>query len=119
MGAYQAAAPSTRKYSYTVIAEEAPAAALPAEEARSARIEPDLVILNENSIEEDIILDAPIEIPAEEIIAVIEDAEIAFEEPAAPIVEAAAPIEEAIEEVIEVAEPIKVAAPIEAAAPIE
>merc|ERR1712088_1189102 len=35
--------------------------------------------------------------PAEEIIAVIEDAEIAFEEPAAPIVEAAAPIEEAID----------------------
>merc|ERR1711971_823202 len=83
---YQAAAPSTRKYSYTVIAPEAPAAALPVEAARSARIEPDLEILIENSIEEDIILDAPIEVPAEEIIAVIEDAEIAFEEPAAPIV---------------------------------
>merc|ERR1712088_425721 len=92
--AYQAAAPSTRKYSYTVFAPEAPAAALPVEAARSARIEPDLEILIENSVEEDIILDAPIEVPAEEIIAVIEDAEIAFEEPAAPI-EAAAPIEEA------------------------
>merc|ERR1712051_363229 len=91
--AYQAAAPSTRKYSYTVIAPEAPAA-LPVGAARTARIEPDLVILNENSIEEEIILDAPVEVPAEEIIAVIEDAEIAFEEPAAPI-DAAAPIEEA------------------------
>merc|ERR1712086_1177693 len=80
-----APAPATRQYSYTIIADEAPAAALPAEAARSARIEPDLEILIENSIEEDIILDAPIEIPAEEIIAVIEDAEIAFEEPAAPI----------------------------------
>merc|ERR1712088_548377 len=40
--AYQATAPSTRKYSYTVIAPEAPAAALPVEAARSARIEPDL-----------------------------------------------------------------------------
>merc|ERR1711971_104161 len=125
--AYQAAAPSTRKYSYTVIAPEAPAA-LPAgvgrtaevaEAARSARIEPDLEILIENSIEEDIILDAPIEVPAEEIIAVIEDAEIAFEEPAAPIVEAAAPIEEAVEEIIEVAAPVEAAAPIEAAAPVE
>merc|ERR1712051_1015747 len=125
--AYQAAAPSTRKYSYTVIAPEAPAA-LPAgagrtaeveEAARSARIEPDLVILNENSIEKEIILDAPVEVPAEEIIAVIEDAEIAFEEPAAPIVEAAAPIEEAIEEVIEVAAPVEAAAPIEEAAPVE
>merc|ERR1711971_541861 len=120
--AYQAAAPSTRKYSYTVIAPEAPAA-LPVGAARSARIEPDLVILNENSIEEEIILDAPVEVPAEEIIAVIEDAEIAFEEPAAPIVEAAAPIEEAIEEVIEevieVAAPVEAAAPIEAAAPVE
>merc|ERR1712051_759172 len=73
---YQAAAPSTRKYSYTVIAPEAPAA-LPVGAARTARIEPDLVILNENSIEEEIILDAPVEVPAEEIIAVIEDAEIA------------------------------------------
>merc|ERR1712051_966127 len=115
---YQAAAPSTRKYSYTVIAPEAPAA-LPVGAARTARIEPDLVILNENSIEEEIILDAPVEVPAEEIIAVIEDAEIAFEEPAAPIVEAAAPIEEAIEEVIEVAAPIEAAAPIEEAAPVE
>merc|ERR1711971_394330 len=119
---YQAAAPSTRKYSYTVIAPEAPAA-LPVGAARTARIEPDLVILNENSIEEEIILDAPVEVPAEEIIAVIEDAEIAFEEPAAPIVEAAAPIEKAIEEVIEevieVAAPVEAAAPIEAAAPVE
>merc|ERR1711971_400019 len=123
--AYQAAAPSTRKYSYTVIAPEAPAA-LPAgvgrtaevaEAARSARIEPDLEILIENSIEEDIILDAPIEVPAEEIIAVIEDAEIAFEEPAAPIVEAAAPIEEAAP--VEVAAPIEAAAPVEEAAPAE
>merc|ERR1711971_645265 len=111
--AYQAAAPSTRKYSYTVIAPEAPAAAAPVEAARSARIEPDLEILIENSIEEDIILDAPIEVPAEEIIAVIEDAEIAFEEPAAPIVEAAAPIEEAVEEIIEAAAPIEEAAPAE------
>merc|ERR1712088_472692 len=101
--AYQAAAPSTRKYSYTVIAPEAPAAALPAEAARSARIEPDLEILIENSIEEDIILDAPIEVPAEEIIAVIEDAEIAFEEPAAPI-------EVATEEIIEAAAPVEAAA---------
>merc|ERR1712008_628348 len=114
-----APAPSTRQYSYTIIADEAPAAALPAEAARSARIEPDLEILIENSIEEDIILDAPIEIPAEEIIAVIEDAEIAFEEPAAPIVEAAAPIEEAIEEIIEAAAPVEAAAPIEEAAPAE
>ena len=119
---YQAAAPSTRKYSYTVIAPEAPAA-LPVGAARTARIEPDLVILNENSIEEEIILDAPVEVPTEEIIAVIEDAEIAFEEPAAPIVEASAlieeAIEEAIEEVIEVAAPIEAAAPIEEAAPVE
>merc|ERR1712086_46728 len=106
-----APAPSTRQYSYTIIADEAPAA-LPAGAARSARIEPDLEILIENSIEEDIILDAPIEIPAEEIIAVIEDAEIAFEEPAAPI-------EEAIEEIIEAAAPVEAAAPIEEAAPAE
>merc|ERR1712051_793252 len=41
--AYQAAAPSTRKYSYTVIAPEAPAA-LPAGAGRTAEVEPDLVI---------------------------------------------------------------------------
>merc|ERR1711956_12463 len=36
-----APAPSTRQNSYTIIADEAPAPALPAEAARSARIEPD------------------------------------------------------------------------------